>query len=85
MAQDKIGNKLTVGDTVIFKVPDGEVIANVAELVDVAIESAAGGKMPRRMKLVIDIGLNDLSGRGVYNVLKVYTPASSTKSKISEA
>lgn len=73
MARDKIGNKLTVGDLVMVKLKEPHTIAEIVECVDVQLDTLRG-KQPKHIKINIDITINDMSGNGVYDLVKICVP-----------
>ena len=73
MAKDKLGNELFVGDVVLWKPIRDDLTLSVMEVVD----DPADGKK-QHIKLVVEINMQDITGRGNYDVYKLLIPKPKT-------
>jgi hypothetical protein len=74
MPKDKIGNSLAEGDLVKVEVA-GDLIGEIRSYEEGSTLGLNKMVLPAKMRIIIDITLQDGSARGVFgNLLKIYNP-----------
>ena len=72
--RDKMGNKIDIGDSVLFRPENGEVIGEITECVGVVLKDLQGRPVPAHIRIKVDITIRNVSGGNNFHVIKVYSP-----------